>query len=659
MQQYLTLEEAAKYLQMPADELREMAKKKAIRAFQDRGSWRFRAQDIEELARTRGLGSDAELQLREAKKTSAESKKTSTKKPEDQDLLTADFALEDEEVPLGKEKQGAAGPKTVSGKSGPRTPKPGSDSDVRLVMEGGTDFLIEEDSEVRLDRSGPKSPGKKKPKTGSDSGVRLVPPADQASDSDVRLEPSGKDSGIGKKSKSPSDSDIRLHDAGSGKKKGPESGIITEEIDLDAEQAKLAQQQAKKEGKGGKPTQMAKKSALPTESPFELSEPDLDLDKQSKGSKKSDVDSSSDFELIPFDSSKSPVELGSGEIPLLAEDEEVHLGNEVRGKSAGSSGINLQDPADSGISLEDGGSDEIEFELSLDPEGTPKPKARSATRKPAPDDSSSEFELSLDDGSSLSPSSSEFELSVEEPEVSVDSSSEFELSLEDSGDSVELGKDDSSDSEFELTLDDEGGLAVEEDAGDIFEETNFDVPALEDESGSEAVALDEGDTDLEGSDFEISLDEDSSTDDSDSGSEVVALEDEEEADDAAATVAKPRKTTSKSKAKAKAVADDESGGELDLDLDDEPTSKKKKKTTAVEEEDEDVEEEDELAPAAAAPDWGAYPVFMLFPTVIVLFLVGIMGFEVLRSMWGYQRPTAVGKPVIDFIARQIDDSLPK
>src|SRR5262249_42133033 len=152
-------------------------------------------------------------------------------------------------------------------------------------------------------------------------------------------------------------------------------------------------------------------------------------------------------------------------------------------------------------------------ELSLDSAASPKP----TTPTPAKgkdnqaEDSSSEFELSMDD----SPS---------EP-----SSSEFELSLEEGGEGdIGLKKinEDSSDSEFELTLDEEGGLAavdsdvLEGDEKDIFEETNFDVPAL-DESGSEAVALDEGDTDLEGSDFEISMDEDSDTGEG-SDSEVVA-----------------------------------------------------------------------------------------------------------------------------------------
>jgi excisionase family DNA binding protein len=646
-QQYYTLEEAAKVLQMPPDELREMAKKKEVRAFQDRGNWRFQASQIEELARKRGIGSEPDLPLGDA-----------TKKPaKADDPLAVDFSLEDEAVPLGKDKDPRStksGPRSPSPKSpSPRSPKPGSDSDVRLVMEGNLDFQI--DSDVKVEPSGPKSSGTGPKSSGSrskskiaDSGVKMV---DKPSDSDVKVVPNESESAVARRQgkKSPSDSDIRL-DAKGGKKPGSDAGIITEEIDLDAEEARLAA-----EGKSlPKPKPLTKAAPqLPTSSPFELSENDLTLDspKSPKGSgakpkPKKEKDSSSDFELIPFDEAKSPTELGSGDIPLLKGNEEVGLAD-LPSPNAGNSGINLQDPADSGISLESGGSDELEFELSLDSGATPKPSSKqtpaakqpAAKQPPAKEpakksdvDSSSEFELSLDSSSSE------------------DSSSEFELSLDESSETVGLkSSDESSSSEFELTLDSEGSLASADEGGkDIFEETNFDVPALEDESGSEAVAIDDADTDLEGSDFEISLDESGSEERSDS--QVVALEDEEEADDAAATVARAKKT--KSKGAQPAAAADEA--ELELDLEDLEGSAPRKKRAEEEEEEEEVE-----AVAAAPAEWGALPVFLLFPTVIVMFVVGLMGFELIQGMWGYHRPAKVSKLITDSIARQIDDSLPK
>jgi len=538
------------------------------------------------------------------------------------------------------------------------------------VMDSNLDFQIDLDSDVKVESSGPKSPNPKSSGSRSasrkskvlDSGPRLV---DKPSDSDVKVPPSSKDSDIraktGGASQSPSDSDIRLQDLPSSRKKGPDANIITEEIDLDAEEARSATQP--KPASKPKPGTRAVPNppVLPTTSPFELSENDLHLDPppsrlSAKGSKggskgsskvvkpaKDDTDSSSDFELIPFDASKTPGDLGSGEIPLLSGDEEIGLGD-MPTPNAGNSGINLA-PRDSGISLESGGSDELEFELTLDSGATPKPTSSKAAKKQkskvVEDDSSSEFELSLDD----SPSDA--------------SDSEFELSLDDeSSESVGLGSADNSDSEFELTLDDEGGLSVEEEDGkDIFEETNFDVPALEDESGSEAVAI-EDDTDLEGSDFEISLDDDSGTGES-SESQVVALDEDEEADDAAATIARPKMSKSKTKAKITPVEE-----EPELDLEDLEASGPRKKPKPDEEgEDEDAEEEEEddvVSAAPAAPvEWGSLPAILLAPTVLVLFVVGLMGFELIQSMWGYHRPAKVGRPLIDAIARTFDDTLPK
>ena len=63
MAQFYTLEEAARVLGMSAEELKTKAQSREVRAFLDGGSWRFRVVDVDELARRRGLGSDAELRL--------------------------------------------------------------------------------------------------------------------------------------------------------------------------------------------------------------------------------------------------------------------------------------------------------------------------------------------------------------------------------------------------------------------------------------------------------------------------------------------------------------------------------------------------------------------------------------------------------------------
>ncbi len=63
MVQYYTLQEAAAKLHISPEQLKEMAKKNEVRAFQDRGNLRFRAQEIEDLARMRGFASEPEMQL--------------------------------------------------------------------------------------------------------------------------------------------------------------------------------------------------------------------------------------------------------------------------------------------------------------------------------------------------------------------------------------------------------------------------------------------------------------------------------------------------------------------------------------------------------------------------------------------------------------------
>jgi excisionase family DNA binding protein len=690
MVQYYTLEQAAQILRISPEQLKEMARKKEIRAFQDRSGWRFRSQEIDEMARERGYGSDPELPLGEGAKAKAGDSGAGNE--------VFNFSLstdESEEVPIGKEppssekKSGSGARKTGSSKT---PPKASSDSDVRLVMDGSdVDFVIDVDSKGHGSKPpGSKPPGSKppasktpeskgpvspRPKVGSsksrlggppkdDSGVRIVP-LDQPSDSDVKVRPSSphdSDIPVGEQpTKRPSDSDIRIEEMNEGRRR---DHLVTEEIDLDAEQRKAdsaaakakAKAKAKPKGARPQPKPPGTPPALPTSSPFELSENDINMDKSASSppspaaeEAEEETDSSSDFELKPMgdsspllDSSEevpslrgdlSPLLDSSEEVPVLRAEDEVGLG-ELTGAKGGS-GINLRDPVDSGISLEQQGSDEIEFEMNLDAGSTPKP-----TTDAAGTDSSSEFELSLseDDSSPVDEgSSSEFELSLD-PEgenLAVDEGSS-DLALEAPGSD--------SDSEFELTLDESGGLSVEEEAAaasaeqDIFE-TDFEVPALDEESGSEAVALDEADTDLESSEFDLSLESAE-----ESGSQVVPLEDEEESDEGAATVQHRA---------AAALAEDEEGLEdigeaLDEDLDQEP---------ALEEE----EREPAVAAAPAAPaEWGVMPALVMLPCTIILFLVGLMSFELIQGMWGYHRGTKVSNLIIHPIAKMVsgEDKLP-
>src|SRR5262249_40386564 len=203
----------------------------------------------------------------------------------------------------------------------------------------------------------------------------------------------------------------------------------------------------------------------------------------------------------------------------------------------------------------------------------------------------------------------------------VDSSSELEAAKKAAADS---------DSEFELTLDESGELAPMEDSGarekDIFE-TDFEVPALDEESGSEAVALEDSDS-VDDSDFDLAL-SDEAVGREDGGSRVVARGEEDETGEDAATVARPRRL-------AGAAA-------------------------AEQELEDDLGEEGEAAgvhAAAEAPpaEWGAMPALVLLPCAIVLFLVTLMSFELLQGMWGYHRgssiPGLIANPLAKMIAGQ-------
>jgi hypothetical protein len=84
---------------------------------------------------------------------------------------------------------------------------------------------------------------------------------------------------------------------------------------------------------------------------------------------------------------------------------------------------------------------------------------------------------------------------------------------------------------------------------------------------------------------------------------------------------------------------------------------KAKRMSGPAKEEEEEDEKDQGPPPPA--DWGPLPAVLLFPTVIVMFFVGLMGFELVQGMWGYHRSTRVGRPIIDTVARMFDDKIPK
>src|SRR4029077_10419419 len=150
---YLTLEEAAHQLGMAPDELVRLRERSEIRGFADRGTWKFKSEDVEEFARSRDADSSPEVPILDDDSSKGSS---------------SDF-----------------GSSTVLGDSGTRRGigrhNKTSDSDVRLLLD---DALVpgakDSDPEVVLSRLG-----------SSDSDVRLTDDVggvvDSGSDSDVKL----------------------------------------------------------------------------------------------------------------------------------------------------------------------------------------------------------------------------------------------------------------------------------------------------------------------------------------------------------------------------------------------------------------------------------------------------------------------------------------
>ena len=420
----------------------------------------------------------------------------------------------------------------------------------------------------------------------------------------------GKPKAMSDSSHGSSDSDVRLDASKPKKGKSDEAAIPTEEIALDfsgpgsavirgGSSAKLSA--PKTTGSSGKLN--AKKNAPPPDDQSGSSEFELSLDADSD-----------DFDLQASSADADEVDLGT--LPKSKGGSSGKRGN------ASASGINLSDPADSGISLEKGKKKGADTSKNKKNAGKDSGKNKKAAEES--DESDVDFELSLDSSAVASstklgaPKSGKLVLDS-------DSDSEFELTLDDSNASLEQAA-------LESDVLNEG-----EDKGDIFE-TDFEIPQMPDESGSEAVAL-ESDTDLEKSDFEM---DDSAVSEEESGSEVVLLEDEDES--------KPKVKKGKKK-----VAEDE----VDVDLADDDNASVSKVLKGAKGKKRDEDDEEAVPAGAGAPTkpWGVVPALFLAPALLISLLGALMGYELLQTMWGYQQPRKPTAPIVRAIATQFDMEL--
>ena len=195
---YLTIEEAAEILGVEASDLTRLREKGEIRAFADRGNWKFRQDDVDELARKRQTDSDPDVPL---------FKSSAASKPADDDL-GGTFVFEDPVAP---------GSSDSSINLGEEEPDEILGNQPTIVRKGGFDDLLGSDSDVRLVFDDSLMPDNSDDVLSSlehsDSDVRLINPGpskDDGSDSDVKLVP-GKASVKTPPNKGPgSDSDVTL-----------------------------------------------------------------------------------------------------------------------------------------------------------------------------------------------------------------------------------------------------------------------------------------------------------------------------------------------------------------------------------------------------------------------------------------------------------------
>lgn len=165
---YLSIEEAAAHIGISTAELNRLREKGTIRAFADRGTWKFKEEDVEKLSRSRQADSDPDVPLPSFEPATGDS--------------AADLVFSDDDA-LGNQP-------TIIRKG---SDEAGSDSDVRLIFDDSMNVpapkagVAPEDSDSDVKLAGGLSGLSD---AGSDSDVKLVtdePTVSSGSDSDVRL----------------------------------------------------------------------------------------------------------------------------------------------------------------------------------------------------------------------------------------------------------------------------------------------------------------------------------------------------------------------------------------------------------------------------------------------------------------------------------------
>lgn len=438
MAQFYTLEEAARVLGMSPEDLKSKAQAREIRAFLDGGSWRFRVHDIDELARSRGLGSDAELRLSDLDLATGSSGEAASKEAEGgaEQLDLSEFQLGTSPADLGAVtgELATAADQTAAPEQPAASPPPAE----ALAAEAGSDFDLLLD-----DLSVPPNPS-----TGSSSVILgMTGPGEGPSDSDVRLASDDALKGTGEVSLTtpspdllrPSDSDVSLVGSDSGDLGPPPGPEPQEPAPLLGSSAEVP--------------------AAETESSSEFSPSSLgEVLKPPSGS---------DFELTALESGD---EFETARPSALSD-------SDVTAADPSEVGINLSQPSDSGIQLQPA---DLDFTDDASVELTP------LLGEPAAKEPGKPQGVSL---SATPPPAFR-----QEGEKILDEDSDFEISP------AVAGGDDSDDRTVQLEAQSDFELEEMDSASEVFavdeDEASIDQNAAT--AMAAAVAFDEEDSDAEG-----------------------------------------------------------------------------------------------------------------------------------------------------------------
>jgi excisionase family DNA binding protein len=547
---YLSIEEAAEWLGMSTDELSRHREKGEIRGFADRGTWKFKGDDVEEFGRSRQADSSPEVPI-----LGADSGADAGSILDDDDDLAEQPTVVRKDLPDELPVSGA------------------SDSDVRLVFdeepnrsEGDTDpdvpliQVSDSDSDVRLEEA--------TISFDSDSDVKLV---ESDSDSDVKLEEDALLLDIG----SDSDSDVKIV----GSDSDSDVQLVAEESDSDVK----------------------------------LLDSGSDSDVQLLPS--SDASTVSESEAMQIESDigraiEDGTDSGLPELPFMADDSDadIPLTEEAEISFASGSGISLESPADSGVSLEE---DETAMTLELD-SGITLADDEEDEGITLSDDIGIALETSDDSGIALEVGGGRTDADLDQTIPMLKSDDDDDLSET----ILEVPTLDDDDSEFEL-----GALEGEEDSDTsvlLFDDEDDD----ELDGTSETLIKKSNEVDFGGDEFDVDADEFEETADFDGDDFDVADDD--------------------------IVGEDDELDELDVfDADDDD----------FEESFETGESHPEfVSPArgrvAAAPiesDWGAATFAALTISSLLMCVCGMIVYDLVRTMWGWQEASGFNGVILDAI----------